>query len=210
MSFPGKESGGNLAPPDRTKFPPERERMVMKTTVIILCGKSNDMSLSDALLPALSGYGSVLYCGARRLARFGSDQPDFLVFDAERVPEINLQSGILLFKNSFEPTEPAFVPPGFSCVLESKNLHAAAALQGSGAAAVTCGTSPKDTVSIAALEEDTAALSLQRSITALDGSLLEPHDFAVSLRSGLGPHRILAVCAVLLISGIDSSGGYVI
>jgi hypothetical protein len=174
---------------------------------VILCGKANDTSISDTLLPALAGYGSGIYCGARRMARFGAGEPEFLIFDCEKPPEIELDSGILLFKNSFDSPDPVLVPNGFSCILDSKNLHAASALQGS-AAAITCGTSPKDTVSIAALDENSAALSLQRSILTVGGSVLEPHDFPVSLSADLGPHRILAVCAVLLVSGVDSSAGY--
>ncbi len=42
----------------------------------------------------------------------------------------------------------------------------------------------------------------------VDGNVLEPHDFTVRLMSKLSPNRILAVCAVLLICGIDSENGY--
>ena len=121
-----------------------------------------------------------------------------------------METGILLFKNSFNSSEQIHIPAGFSCVLEAKNKNAAAILQGSDAAAITCGTSPKDTISIAGLDETNAALSLQRSIVTVSGAILEPHDFTVQLISELGPHRILAVCAALLISGINSADGYTI
>ncbi len=179
-------------------------------TNIILCGKASDTSISDALLPALARYGKVRYYSPQRLACFGGETPEFSIFDCEKIPYIELENGILLFKNSFDSSDQICVPGGFSCVLEAKNLHAAAMLQGTDAAAITCGTSPKDTISIAGLDETNAALSLQRSIITVEGSILEPHDFTVTLSSELGPHRILAVCAVLLISGIDSSGGYII
>ncbi len=179
-------------------------------TNIILCGKATDTSISDALLPAMARYGTVQYYTPQRLSRYGGEAVEFQIYDCEDVPNIELESGILLFKNSFHSTEQIHIPSGFSCVLEAKNLHAAAMLQGMGAAAITCGTSPKDTISIAALDEASAALSLQRSIITVGGAILEPHDFTVKLLSELGPHRILAVCAVLLISGIDSSAGYTI
>ncbi len=175
---------------------------------IILCGKTSDTSLSKALIPVLERNGGGVYCSARNLVRFGAGAPEFFVFDCEKLPQMELKNGILLFKNSFEQQEPVCVPPGFSCILESKNQHAASALQGSDAAAITCGTGAKDTLSIAALDENTAALSLQRSIFTVDGAILEPHDFTVALSADLGPYRILAVCAVLLISGINSADGY--
>ncbi len=179
-------------------------------TNIILCGKTTDTSISDALLPALYAHGNVQYYSPQRLTRHNDETIKFLVYDCEKIPDIELDKGILLFKNSFDSRGQACVPSGFSCVPETKNLHAAAMLQGTDAAAITCGTSPKDTISIAGLDESNAALSLQRSIITVDGTVLEPHDFTVKLVSKLGPHRILAVCAVLLIAGIDSFQGYVI
>lgn len=179
-------------------------------TNIILCGKTTDTSISDALLPALTRYGNLQYYSPQRLMRYNEEAIRFIIYDCEKIPDIELEQGILLFKNSFDSHDQIRVPSGFSCVLESKNMHAAAMLQGTDAAAITCGTSPKDTISIAGLDESNAALSLQRSIITVEGSVLEPHDFTVKLVSELGPHRILAVCAILLISGIDSSDGYII
>lgn len=179
-------------------------------TNIILCGKTTDTSISNALLPALTRYGTVQYYSQQRLFQSGGGTVDFLIYDCENIPNIELESGILLFKNSFHSTDQIRIPSGFSCVIETKNLQAVAMLQGTDAAAITCGTSSKDTISIAGLDETNAALSLQRSIITVGGAILEPHDFAVTLLSELGPHRILTVCAALLISGIDSSGGYII
>ena len=179
---------------------------------IILCGKAIDTSISDALLPTLARYGGVQYCSEKRLGRFGGGTNEFFLYDCEKVPQIELEYGILLFKNSFHSSQNISIPSGFSCVLETKNLNAAVILKDTNTAAITCGTSPKDTISIAGLglDETNATLSLQRSIITVGGGILEPHDFTVKLLSKLGPHRILAVCAVLLISGIDSSQGYII
>jgi hypothetical protein len=177
---------------------------------IILCGKAIDTSISDALLPALARYGGVQYYSEKRLARLGGDTVEFFLYDCEKVPQIELDCGILLFKNSFHCPENISIPSGFMCVLETKNLEAAAMLKDSNTSAIICGTSPKDTISIAGLDETSAVLSLQRSLITVGGDILEPHDFKVKLLTKLGPHRILAVCAVLLISGIDSSQEYII
>jgi hypothetical protein len=177
---------------------------------IILCGKSSDTSFSDALLPALERYGGVQYFSGKRLVRLGGDSPKFFLYDSEQVPQIEIPNGILLFKNSYHASESVNIPPDFSCVLETKNLNAAAVLTGQNITVITCGTSAKDTISIAGLDETNATLSLQRSIITVDGRILEPHDFTVRLHSKFGPHRILAVCASLLLSGIDSSLEYVI
>ena len=174
---------------------------------IFLCGDLNDTSVTRALLSALPRYGGVRYSGPARVFE-SAHSPAYLLYEYETLPEISLSSGIILFKNSVLPQEPVPFPPGFLYVLEAKNTRAAAFLKGSDAAAVTCGTSSRETLSIAGLEEGTAALSLQRTLKTLNGKILEPHDFTVKFSEPRSPHQLLTVCATLLISGEDSSKGF--
>ena len=188
-------------------------------TEIVLCGDSGDTSISSILVPALSRCGGVRFQSAERIYGMG-DAADFLVYDCERIPKIGLKSGIVVFKNSFRgqrstehcSTEQcsAEIPPGFLCTLESKNVRAAEFLEGTDAAVVTFGTGSRETLSMAGLNAASATLSLQRNLEPLGGGVLEPHDFTVRLLAERSPHQILAVCAVLLIAGIDSSKGYVV
>lgn len=178
-------------------------------TNIVLCGDPNDTSVSRALVSALALYGGVRYAGPDRIFECGVS-PEYFLYEYEKLPEIGLKNGIVLFRNSVPPQGPAFVPPGFFYVLETKNSRAAALLKGARAAVVTCGTSPKDTLSVAALEENTAVLSLQRTLKTLDGKALEPHDFTVKCSEPRSPHQLLMVCAALLLAGVDSSLGYIV
>lgn len=176
---------------------------------IVLCGDPADTSVSSAMVPALARCGGVRFQSSERIYGMG-ETPDFLIFDCAQMPKIELKSGILVFKNSFHSRGPAELPPGFLCVLESKNTRAAKFLEGTNAAVVTCGTGARDTLSVAGLDGAAAALSLQRNLEPLGGGVLEPHDFTVKLLAERSPHQILAVCAVLLIAGVDSSNGYVV
>ena len=178
-------------------------------TNIVLCGDASDSSISNALIPALALYGGVKYAGPGKVFERGVSARFFLC-ECEEVPQIGLQSGILLFKNSIRQQNPFRIPDSFFCVMQSKNAHAAALLKDSSAAVITCGTSTRDTLSIAGLESSGAALSLQRSLPTLEGEILEPHDFTVSCSEERSPSQLLAVCAVLLISGIDSAKGYIV
>ena len=179
-------------------------------TDILLCGKSTDQSIVRALLPALARYGGVRYVHPDLLRKIGEDEPRFLVCDCERIPKVEGHSGILFFKNSFDSDSPISIPDGFLCAFEPQNQRAAALLRAAGAAAVTCGMCAKDTLSISSLDYGAAALSLQRSITTLDGDVVEPRDITVELHSTVSPRQMLAVCMVLLMAGVDSSRGYVI
>lgn len=176
---------------------------------IFLCGDSKDTSATQALISALPKYGGVRYSGPDRVFECGSS-PKYFLYEYEKIPKIELKHGIVLLKNSTPLQDPVPFPPDCLCILESKNVRAAALLKGSGTAVVTCGTSSRETLSIAGLEESNAALSLQRTLSTLDGQMLEPHDFTVKFSEPRSPHQLLMVCAALLISGADSSKGYVI
>lgn len=176
---------------------------------ILLCGNPLDLSISDALIPALSLYGGLCYANGDRVLECGVSTQYFL-YENEKVPQIDIPRGILLFKNSIHQKAPVRVPDGFLCVLETKNTKAAEMLQGTDATVITCGTGPKDTLSIAGLESSCAAISLQRNLATLSGNILEPHDFNVKLSQPRSPYQILFVSAVLLISDIDSENGYII
>lgn len=158
---------------------------------------------------ALKRYGQVQYFNGEVVKRqIGKLSPEFCVYDCEQLPKLELQSGILLFKNSFLPMHKIGIPSGFLTVFESHNTKAAEALKGTGLTAVVCGTSAKDTLSVASLNDSSASVSLQRSIRTITGEVLEPHEIAIELDQCIGPYSLLATCAVLLLAGIASEEGY--
>lgn len=81
-------------------------------------------------------------------------------------------------------------------------------LQGTGTAAVACGTSPRDTLSLASIDANSALVSLQRCVTTLDGRMIEPGEILVSLLRPRSPHEVLAAVSVLLLSGVPWENGY--
>lgn len=178
-------------------------------TDIVLCGDPDDTSIAEALIPALSLYGGVRYSSAERILERGI-QIQFNLYECEKVPSIEIPRGIILLKKGIMSQKSVMIPDGFLCVLETKNYHAASLLKDTNATVITCGTSTKDTISLAGLENTGATLSLQRNLPTLSGELLEPHDFNVSFSKIRSPHQILFVCAALLLSGVDSSGSYMI
>lgn len=176
-------------------------------TNIFICGDLHDTSVTRALISTLPKYAGLRYSGPNHVSEYGSN-PEYFLYEYGQLPDINLKSGIILFKNSTLPQESAVFPQNFLYVLETKNSRAAALLKGSSATAFTCGTSSRETLSIAGLEENTAALSLQRTIQTLTGEIIEPHDFTIQLSEPRSPHQILMVSATLLIAGTDSSQGF--
>lgn len=183
-------------------------------TTVLLCGKSDDNSIGKVLLDALENYGGVqFYDGSNLIQKRKNshvDSLEFLLYDCEKIPKVNGNEGILLFKNSFhfksEQQSQNF--SGFIPVFESHNTHAAAALKGTGIVGVTCGTSAKDILSIASLSDVDATVSLQRSVKILTGEVLEPLDISIRLKMPVSPFSLLAICSVLLLSGVPANSEF--
>ena len=182
---------------------------VIGVTDVLLCGDAADPSIADALIPALTYYGGLCYAGKDAVTDC-KGPADYFLYESVEVPKIGMEKGILILKNRLGETMPAQVPEGFVCVIGSRNAQAADMLRGSRAAVVTCGTGPKDTLSLAGLDGAAACVSLQRNIVTLNGKLLEPHDFSVTLTRQRSPEQILTVGAVLLLSGVNSEKGFCI
>lgn len=180
----------------------------MKT--VVLCGKQSDTTLSEVLVQALRQYGQVQYYNGKELKRCSETKNfEFCVYDCEQIPLLELPDTILVFKNSFSvSSEPIRLPEGIPAVFGSQNGKAAEQLKGSQVTPVVCGTSSKDTLSVASLAETSASVSLQRSVRTLCGEILEPKEISIELVQQLGPYPLLATCAVFLLCGMDSEKGF--
>lgn len=180
----------------------------MKT--IVLCGKQSDTTLSQVMIGALRRYGRVQYYNGVQLRNIPGEHPGaFCIYDCERLPILDTPHSVLVFKNSFTPfAEPVELPHGIPAVFSSRCEKAAEQLMGAPVIPVACGTSSKDTLSVASLAEGSACVSLLRSLCTLTGEILEPKDISVTLRREMGTYSLLAACAVCLLCGIDSEQGY--
>ena len=66
---------------------------------------------------------------------------------------------------------------------------------------ITCGRGGKNTVSISSITDNTLLLSLQRSITDINGNIIEPCEIKVKLKDSKVGFAELATTIVLLIYG---------
>lgn len=69
---------------------------------------------------------------------------------------------------------------------------------------ITCGTSSKDTISLASINGGTAVVSLQRKIENLYGETIEPMDIKIELDTTDNVYHALATCTVSLLCGIEN------
>ena len=178
---------------------------------VFVCGKASDDSIRQVLPGALAAYGDVQYFNGEEwisLPWKNSFHRQFFVCEWESLPRYQGPAGLLLLKNSFCPGPKDRLSPGLLPVFESHNQKALAFLHREGASAITCGMSPRDTLSLASVDYHSATVSIQRCIPLLDGTVLEPGDIPVELGKPYSPHQILAAVSVLLFCGVPSKEGY--
>ena len=179
----------------------------MGQITIVHCGvKNKNGIMSRVLRRALSAYGGVQWFDGAAVS-YPDQTPRFLLYECTGIPQITSGAGILVFDNGFVYSQEASraFSDGFVPILEGENKEAAKALKGTGKIAVTCSPSARGTLSIASLDYERAAVSLQRDLRILDGSVVEPMEIIVGLSQKTPAYPLMAACGILLLSGVEGS-----
>lgn len=127
-------------------------------------------------------------------------QPDLVLLSGQKLSHIECEQGIFILRNTDTLPASIFCSKAVA-VLNSAN-HAAVKLAASRRIwAMTCGLSSVDTFTLSSLMTDSAVISLQRSLTAFDGTRIEPFDLPVRLLRKMDPFVLLACTAVCCMLG---------
>lgn len=173
-------------------------------TTIILYGSKNDTSVGEVLFRALGKYGGVQQLFGKKLYKEPQSQiPEFLVYDLDFSPKIEVEKGVFIFKNKIDHSDKISIPNNFFPIVGSDNACALAYLMKRSTPALSCGMSPRDTLCISSHDFGSAVVSLQRTISSLDGKTIEPHDVTIALLQPAEKYPLLAAVGVLLLSGLD-------
>lgn len=159
-------------------------------TDIIICGIDNE--ILDTIKRCLEKYYDKL-----------PTHENTLISSLSYFPHELNNNSIVVFSNNFHR---AICVGKFTAIFFASNHHAVEALNGSGNIAISCGTSPKDTISAASMDGDKRLVSLQRTLKTFNGKVIEPCDFYVKSKCRL--YTALAACAVMLILGITPENGF--
>ncbi len=67
--------------------------------------------------------------------------------------------------------------------------------------AITCGLSPRDTITLSSIKEDSAVIGLQRGVACFDGSVAEPQEIPVAFSHGADSFALMCAAALYILSG---------
>lgn len=175
---------------------------------IIVYGNEKDTTISDILLNALAKYGGAQLFSAKKLVCNPQNcNPNFFVYDTNKLPTTTNMDGIFLFKNSFKNIDASEIPKNFSNIIDSENARSIKCFKKNEHVVLTYGVDSKSTLTFSSLTATEAIVNLQRYVKTKN-KILEPHEFPVELSTQLEPELVLLVCAILLFSEIPSLNGY--
>ncbi len=170
--------------------------------MILFCGCTES---EEAIIPPLARYASLVCFSPEAAACQPRAQKPLLCIGKYRhIPRLEDGSkGILILGGDLAPQEKNKIPSGFLSVFDANNQNAAKLLVGTGAMAISCGSSPRDSLSLASRDVEACVVSLQRSVRTLAGAVAEPKDITMRLTREWGLFKILSFCAAAVLSGLD-------
>ena len=169
---------------------------------IFLLGEERDVALRLPLCRILERYGGVLHiCGAHA-AQYAIGQARFLLCETSRLDSIQAEQAILIFKSrQAVSSSPLSLSDGVISILETGHEAAARMLLHTGATALTCGLTARDTLTLSSISDTAPVVTIQRAITTFDGHTLEPCEKRIALHTPLPDYALLSICALLLLTG---------
>lgn len=169
---------------------------------IYIFGNDEDETLGKIIKKAISPFGTTVYNTDKHSDEI-NDTCSFFMKEQEDCSNLKNSVGIAVFKKSFLPKEPVILPANWIAVIDSNHDKLKEQFCKTGQIVVTCGTKATDTFSISSLDENQASISLQRTLIAINGTVIEPCEITMHITKPYHPNKILPVAAVLLLAGIQ-------
>lgn len=175
---------------------------------IIICGDSRDKKLTDTIISVCKKVGGVFVSDGECIYTT-SKNPLFCITCTDRIRMIDAD-GIIIFGDGYtEPDEKCTIKRAV-CITDSSNKAAVRSLNSTESCVIGCSMSERDTLSISCITDEYRLVSLQRNIHTLDGDIIEPCEIKLFSDRDLSPFTVLAVCAVLLLTGQPYDDGFYI
>lgn len=169
---------------------------------VLVFGDRSEKLFTEKLCQVLKEFGGVLgFCNDCAIEHEKNNA--FLFVECDQLCELNWTNAILVFKSrqkrynfhKFKISEQTV------SIVEEGNERALRILKGSPALTLTCGMSPKDTLTLSSISENNAVVSLQREIQDLNGNIIEPCEIKITYKEAFSKFELLTICGILLLSG---------
>lgn len=175
-------------------------------TQIVIIGEENDTALEKLIREELSKTYRIIYIKDREITEAGAGY-ELVCFDSPR-PVIGISEAVIVAKRSAVLS--GIVLRGGTVIINADKPSQVEAVRDSGSPAVDCGFSPAATVSFTGENEDTLVISLNRSVTALSGKVIQPFEIPAA-KHGADAYTLMSFTALrLLLDDRESELGQLI
>lgn len=116
--------------------------------------------------------------------------------------KILLKKGIIILSDNIKNFKKQDIPKGVIGVCREGNFNGLALLERNGIPTISCGTGSKNTLTVSSLNDNDIMVCLQRSITDINGNIVEPCEIKAQNKIKNDFYATLAAVAVKLIYGI--------
>lgn len=129
------------------------------------------------------------------------NRTDFLLYECETAPVFEIAPSVFLFKNKITKYAALQIPANSLAIVDTVNQPALSMLQRSSVSAVTCGMSPRDTLTLSSSKERSAAVCIQRQMQTMAGQTVDEREIPVHFERRYEPYTLLSICALLILAG---------
>ena len=126
----------------------------------------------------------------------------FTIISEYKKAELDITHGLAVFCENTNRFKNQTFPKGIIGICEDTNLNALELFKKSNTPVISCGLNGKNTVTLSSFKDNTMLVTLQRSITNIHKTEIEPCEFKIKLNKSYSPFAVLASSAVLLLKGI--------
>lgn len=116
--------------------------------------------------------------------------------------EINFKNAVVIYTEKAIRFSKQIFPIGTIGVCDECNKNALESFKKSNNVVITCGNNNKNTVTISSITKENVMVTLQRTLIGIDGNIIEPGEFKISLTKNYSAYAIMSATIALLLSGI--------
>ncbi|HZJ78069.1 MAG TPA: hypothetical protein VFD52_04665 [Clostridia bacterium] len=173
---------------------------------VILFGDKNDTSLTLPLCRCLERHGGVFYISDGCISEYSNTSPSFIVIESDSIENFNAEGSIFILKSPKSVKKILALNSENNYVVTEYSKALDTIREASNIPIIRCSSGNMGDVTLSSLNESSACVGIEHSITTLLGKKLEPCEFKVDLGSDICGYPLLAVCCVLILS--EKNNGY--
>ncbi len=168
---------------------------------VFVFGDRSERKFTEKLCQILNGFGGVLGFYNGNVIETGNTY-EFLLCDCERLEKFDLSDAVLIFKTRQKNrwNHKLNVSQRVISIVNEGNQKAFHMLKDSPVPTLTCGMSPKDTLTLSSISDTSAVVSVQREIKDLNNQTIEPCEIKINFENRFSDYELLSACAVLLLA----------